>query len=52
MKNSTTPSRRSRYVAEQQGRQERIARQWQAATKTAEIVRDEDGMIYFVGGAK
>lgn len=51
MSKSITPSRRSRYVAEQRERQERIARQWQAATKPAPIVTDEDGMMYW-GGAK
>lgn len=52
MKNSTTPSRRNRYATERDSREQRIVRQWQAATKPAEIVRDEDGMIYWAGGAK
>lgn len=49
---TSTPSRRNQYVQERDSRQQRIMGQWLAATKPAEIVRDEDGMIFWAGGAK
>lgn len=51
MNKYTTPSRRNRYATERDSREQRIARQWQAATKPAPIITDEDGIIYW-GGAK
>lgn len=49
---TSTPSRRNQYVQERDSREQRIMGQWLAATKPAEIVRDEDGMIFWAGGAK
>lgn len=49
---TSTPSRRNQYVQERDSREQRIMGQWLGATKPAATVRDEDGMIYWSGGAK